>query len=136
MIILGIGVIVLMMAAFSMGERVGFHKASFAFQNGNNFYRTFGPINDGPMMQVPEFSDTHGVVGKIVSIDLPVLTVEDKDNTEKAVVLSDQTIIRQFRNTLTGKDLTIGQDVVVIGDPNNQSQIVARLIRILPQVQQ
>lgn len=121
--------IVLLLAGFSAGEMVGFHKASFAYQNGNNFYRTFGPV---PSHGVPAFSDDHGVVGKVVSIALPTITVEDKDNTEKTIVITNDTTIRYYRNTLKASDITIGQYVVAIGTPNDQSQITAALIRVLP----
>ena len=121
---------VLLMAGFSLGERVGFRKASFAYQNGNNFYRTFGPggTHGGPA----EFSDAHGVAGKVVSINLPTMVVENRDNTEKTVIVNDKTVIRHLRDTLAATDITVGSYVVAIGDPNAQSQIAATLIRILP----
>ncbi|HTH93421.1 MAG TPA: hypothetical protein VL576_03010 [Candidatus Paceibacterota bacterium] len=122
--------IVLLMAGFSLGEYVGFHKASFAYQNGNNFYRAFGPDASHGMSQ---FSDAHGVVGKVVSITLPTITVEDRDNTERTVTINDKTIIRYMRNTLTPNDIKEGSYIVAIGDPNTQSsQTAAVLIRILP----
>jgi hypothetical protein len=123
--------LVFLMAAFSLGENVGFHKASFTFQNGNNFYNAFGPRNSG-MTPDGEFSDAHGAVGRVVSITLPTLTIEDKDNTEKNVLISSQTIIRQFRDTLQPSDIKVGDYVVAIGEPNAQSQIAATLIRELP----
>lgn len=126
-----IALIVLLLGIFSLGEHIGFHKASFAFQNSNNFYRTFGPSPGGPL-QPSDFSDDHGAVGKIISITLPTMTIEDKDNTEKIIVLSNQTIIKQFRNTLNASDLAVGDYVIVIGQPNSQSQIVAVLVRVLP----
>jgi hypothetical protein len=125
-----IAAIVLLLVGFSVGEFVGFHKASFAYQNGNNFYRAFGPISSHGM---PLFPDAHGVVGKVVSVSLPTITVEDRDNTEKVVAISDQTVIRYLRNSLQAQDITVGSSVIAIGEPNAQSQIAASLIRILPQ---
>src|SRR5665647_1884792 len=84
-IIASIGILVFLMGAFSLGERVGYHKAAFAFQNGDNFYRTFGQRSDRMMLPVG-FSDAHGSVGKVLSISLPNLIVEDKDGTEKTPV--------------------------------------------------
>jgi hypothetical protein len=127
-----VGVLVIFFAAFSLGEHVGFRKAAFSFQNGNNFYRTFGPDSGHDMTQSMEFSDAHGTVGKVISITLPTITVEDRDNTEKTIVVSDQTVIHQLRNTLTENDLKVGDYIVAIGEPNPQSQIAASLIRILP----
>lgn len=131
--LLAIGAVVLMLASFSLGQYVGFRKASFAFQNGNNFYNTFGPHTGGPMMPPPpDFSDVHGSAGKVISLSLPTITIEDRDGTEKVIVLDDKTIIRRFRDTITPQDIVVGDQIVAIGDPNTQSQIAAKLIRILP----
>ncbi len=112
-------VLVLVMGAFAVGERVGFHKASFDPNNGNHM-----------------MTDAHGSAGKVIAITLPTITIEDKDNTEKTVVVSDQTVIRKFRNTLTSQDIAVGDYIVAIGEPNTQSQIAATLIRILPPMPQ
>lgn len=125
-----IAAIVLLLAGFSLGQRVGFRKAAFAYQNGNNFYHTFGPGTSHGVSA--GFSDAHGVVGKVVSIALPVITIEDRDNTEKAVIVNDQTVIRYLRNTITANDIAVGSYMVALGEPNAQSQIAATLIRILP----
>ena len=124
--------LVLLAGAFSVGESIGYRKASFAFQNGNNFYQTFGPRPDHTMLSLTDLPDAHGSVGKVVSITLPTITIEDNDNTEKIVVVNDQTVIRQLRDTVTAQDIAVGDDVIVIGQPDTQSHIVANLIRILP----
>ncbi len=126
-----IAVIFILLAGISLGEHIGFRKASFAFQNGNNFYQTYGP-DHGDLMQPRNFSDANGTVGKVLSVKLPDITVEDHDNTEKVIVVGSQTVIRQFRNTLQPSDIKVGDYIVAIGDPNAQSQIVATLIRELP----
>lgn len=132
-ILIIIGVVVIFLVTFSMGEHIGFHKASFTFQNGDNFYHTFGPNSASQdMLQSTEFSNTHGVVGKVINITLPTLTIEDRDNTEKTVLINNQTIIRQLRKTLTPSDIKVGDYIVAIGEPNAQSQIAAVLIRELP----
>jgi hypothetical protein len=129
-----IGMFVLLLASFSLGQYVGYRKASFAFQNGNNFYNTYGPRR-GMMpgtLPPPDFSDAHGSAGKVVGITLPTITIEDRDGTEKTIVIDDKTTIRKFRDTITAQDIAIGDQIVAIGEPNAQSQIAASLIRILP----
>jgi hypothetical protein len=126
-----IAALVVFLGGLSLGEHVGFHKASFDFQNGNNFYRTFGS-GGGPGMQPMEFSDPNATVGKVVSVTLPTITIEDRDNTEKTIVVDSQTAIRHLRDSLTPQDIIVGDYVVAIGEPNAQSQIAAVLIRILP----
>jgi len=123
--------LVFLIGAFSLGENVGFHKASFSFQNGDNFYHTFGPQHSAAL-QPASFSDAHGAVGKVISVTLPTFTIEDKDNTEKNILISNQTVIRQLRNTLAASDIKVGDYIVAIGEPNAQSQIAATLIRELP----
>lgn len=110
--------LVLLLGAFSAGEHIGFRKASFAMQNSNTFGR--------------DFSDAHGTAGKVLSITLPTVTIEDHDGTEKVVAITDQTVIRHFRDTVQPSDIKVGDFIVSIGDPNAQSQIAAKLIRILP----
>ena len=123
--------VVVLLGGFSIGEHIGFRKASFSFQNGNSFYQTYGPGNQG-MTQPKDFSDTHGTVGKVISVTLPTITIEDRDNTEKVVLVSNQTVIRHFQDTLQPSDIKAGDYIVAIGDPNPQSQIAAVLIRELP----
>ncbi len=130
--LIALAVFVLLCAAFSFGESIGFHKASFAFQNGNNFYRTFGSPSGNPMGRPDGFPNDHGTAGKVISVTLPTITIADRDNTEKTIVVNDQTIVRELRNTITADKILPGEYIVAIGDPNAQSQVVANLIRILP----
>lgn len=123
--LIGIAILVVLLAGFSIGEHTGFRKASFSFQNGNNFYQT-GTAHQG------DFSEANGTVGKVLSVTLPTITVEARDNTEKVIVLNSQTVVRRFRDTLQPSDIKAGDFIVAIGDPNAQSQIVAVLIRELP----
>lgn len=73
-----------------------------------------------------------GAVGKIIKADANSLVVVGPDNVEKFVKITDQTIVRKFRDTLTIADLKANEYAVVIGEPNTDGQIVAKLIRILP----
>jgi hypothetical protein len=80
-----------------------------------------------------ELPSSHGVAGKVVSVALPNIVVLDRDGTEKTIVTTDKTIARRFRDTLALKDITVDDFVVAIGEPNEASQIEARLIRLLPE---
>ncbi|MDB5254979.1 MAG: hypothetical protein JWL92_355 [Candidatus Nomurabacteria bacterium] len=125
-----IGAFVLLLTSFSLGQAVGYRKASFAFQNGNSFYK-ISP-HGGPMIPAGDFSDAHGSAGTVLSIVLPTIVIQDRDNTEKTVLLNDKTAIRRFRDSIKAEDIAVGDQVVAIGEPNDQSQIVATLIRIIP----
>lgn len=134
------GIILIAMAIFSAGISVGFHKASFGRAWGDNYYNNFGmghknEIGKGfkKMGMMDYFPNAHGAVGKIIKIELPTIIVSDKDNTEKVVLIKDDTKIQRMREeNLTTKDLTVDSFIVVIGSPNDKGQIEAKLIRIMP----
>jgi len=155
--------IVLIVAStiFQAGILVGYHKAGFYKSMGDNYYKPFDDkgrgcskkggmmdgIRDGGkfMMQGASIPGGHGAVGKIVSINLPTIVVASPDNVEKTVSISDDTLIRQFRETISATDLKVGEYVVVIGDNSNADNtsngvansgvVKAKLIRLLPQPQ-
>ena len=77
-------------------------------------------------------SSSHGVAGKIISINLPTLVVEDKDNVEKTIVVSTDTIIRKYRDAINSSDLAAGDFIVVIGSPDANAEIAAQFVRVLP----
>jgi hypothetical protein len=74
----------------------------------------------------------HGAVGKIVSISLPLVVVAGPDNLEKTVVITDGTEIREFRETVSSDQLQIGDFIIVLGSPNDEGQVEAKLIRLAP----
>ncbi|MBP7804605.1 MAG: hypothetical protein KA052_00065 [Candidatus Pacebacteria bacterium] len=119
---------------FTLGVQVGIMKAGFNYQSGDNYYRTFGPKGPHHMATVsPNMSEVHGVSGEIVSIKLPFIIVADDDLTEKTVVISEKTILRKLRNTITSSDLAVNDYIVIIGEPGENSvNIEAKFIRVLP----
>jgi len=118
-IMLGVGIALMCVLSFSLGVQVGFNKASF------NSHRSMGFIPT-------DVSNSHGVSGRIVSSILPVLVVADKDNTEKVVRISDDTVVRKLRETVSASSLAVGDFITVLGAPNEKTEVEAKLIRILP----
>ncbi len=134
-ILCGIGVLAAMLAILHVGILIGYHKATFSFGWGDNYYRTFGGSRRHFGREFPpqkDLSEAHGVAGKILSISLPTFVVEGRDNVEKVVLIKDDTVIRHFRDTLKPADLKVDDEVVIIGAPNNQAQVEAKLIRLMP----
>ncbi len=131
-ILAGIGIIVVIMLIFSAGIVVGFHKASFGRAWGENYERNFGMRPDRPMFGGDNFPNAHGTTGKIIKIELPTIIVQDKDNTEKVVLIKDDTQIQKIKENIATNDLKIDDFIVVIGTPNKQGQIEAKLIRVMP----
>jgi hypothetical protein len=48
------------------------------------------------------------------------------------IVIGSDTIIAQMRSQATSTDIKVGDNVVVVGEPNDQGQIIAKLIRLMP----
>lgn len=139
-IIYTIGVIALVFIIFQAGMVVGFKRASFGRDWGDNYATNFGSPLMGPQMMGQRFGDlnnnlpnAHGAIGKIISLDLPTIVVlDEKDNTEKSVLINDKTKIIEQRDIVGSSELKVDDYVIVIGNPNSSGQIEALLIRFLP----
>ena len=132
----GIGAAVIIIFVFQAGVFVGYKKASFSHRWGDNYHRTFGERkHKGAFYKggfQKDFSGAHGAIGKIINLDFPSIIIESSDNTEKIALISDKTVVRQFRETINSNGLKIDDFVVIIGSPDDQGRIEARLIRIMP----
>jgi hypothetical protein len=121
---------------FQMGMFAGFRKATFGRDWGDNYAMNFGLPNRGPQMMGGDFSNlpnAHGAIGKIIKIELPTIIVSDeKDKTEKVIIINDKTEIRMARDVVTTNELKLDDHIVVIGSPDSSGQIEAMLIRLLP----
>lgn len=129
-----IGLALLVLVIFAVGMEVGYMKAGFSYKFGESYYRSFGQDGAHPMGFVPgDVSDAHGVSGTIISIGANGLVIADQDKTEKAVVIGDDTVVRELRGTITPADLKIGDFIVIIGNPDDDTgDIDAKFIRVLP----
>lgn len=129
-----IGAVFILAFVFQAGMIAGFKKASFGKNWGDNYERNFGHEGrrDPFMRDMQGMPNPHGAVGKIIKVESSDIVVLDKDQTEKIVVINDNTNIFERKNKLTKDSLTLDKFVVVIGDPNNDGQIEAKLIRIMP----
>ncbi len=144
-------------AIFQAGVFVGFRKASFLFNYGDNYYRNFGGIGrkdgnirGGRMMNwnsnggygynnvgmmgyfQDELSSGHGVVGKIIRTDKDRIIVLGNDNMEKVINVSSTTKVFERRDEIKLSELKVDQNIVIIGNPDSVGQINAKLIRIMP----
>ena len=124
-ILYGIGIVIVLGLVFSAGVSVGFHKASFGKNWGENYGRNFGMRPDHPGFMGENFPNAHGAIGKIIKIELPTIIVQDKDNTEKVVLIKDDTKIQKMRENIATNDLKIDDFIVVIGSPNDKGQILS-----------
>jgi len=143
-IILGIAILVILAFVFCLGIFVGSERANFSFRWADEYHRNFGGPQGGFfgdfMGMDQQFANANGSFGKIIKIDPStgsgqvILTVKDNDgdNTEKTILVDDKTIIICQRQNLKLSNLKIDSNIVVIGQPDNSGQVVARLIRVMP----
>ena len=127
--------VVIVLSAFQAGMFVGYKKAAFSYKMSDRYYRqTFGGNRqNGPdNFFGNDLPGGNGAVGKIVNINIPHIVVDTPDNIEKIIKIDDDTLIRQSRDTISVKDLKIGDYVIVLGSPDDKAEIEARLIRLLP----
>lgn len=133
-----LGGLILLSLAFTAGQFVAFRKARFSYRWGENYHQNFAGPRGGFFNDLRrnvsgrDFINPHGSFGVIISIADNVLTIKGNDNIEKTIIVSDKTIIEIGRTTAKISDLKINDNITVIGEPNEQGQIIAKFIRVFP----
>ncbi|MEI6238186.1 MAG: hypothetical protein WCP15_01470 [bacterium] len=126
---------------FRAGMFVGYRRASFSFEWGNNYFKNFagGPLGErggpnGPfgMGGDRDFIDAHGAFGQIIKIDDKNIFSKGSDGVERVITVSTSTQIRKFKEMISISDLKAEDRIVVIGGPDNAGKIEAKFIRVLP----
>lgn len=123
--------LILLIAVFSFGMHIGLRRAQFTYSWIGNYPRNIIGMPGRPPQSGMRFFSANGLTGTILTINNSTLTIKDSDNTEKTVILSATTIIRQNFQDLKPADLKANQQIVVLGEPNPQGQIEAKFIRVL-----
>ena len=130
-----LGGIIIALVIFWAGMVVGFRKASFSYEWGRGYYQNFAG-GRGPLMMIHNRSGaligSHGAAGVVLSISQSGVVVQGRDGIERSIAIASSTIIRQGDTSVTIGDLHQNDHVIIIGDPNQSGQIVARFIRIIP----
>lgn len=144
-ILTSLAALVLALVIFSAGMLVGFRKARFSYQWGENYHRLFGmpsgvipndPHRAKPPFGLPRdirgdnFINPNSAIGSVIKTDSSTLLIKGDDNTEKNIAISAGTIIRKGRDTIQLKDLKPDDKVVILGIPSSTGQIEAKLIRV------
>ena len=134
----GVGVLsalIILILVFALGINVGRHEERFTKDWMQNYPRNFGgpkvfslQINPGD-----HFIQPHGLFGNIISkaSDSKSIVVKGDRDMEKTVLVGNSTIIEKAMNTLKAMDLKINDSVIVIGEPNPEGQVDAKLIRVI-----
>ncbi len=128
-----LAVLLVLFFVFKAGIMVGQMKADFSCRWSENYRHNFsGPQNMIPMMGDRDFMEANGGVGKIIKIDGNILTVDDPSGQEKVVEVLSDTAIRRFKDDIKIGDLKESDYVVVMGEPEADGKIGAKLIRVMP----
>ena len=132
-----LGFIFIALVIFLLGIFVGYRKAEFSAQFSNRYYNTFGRHMDSPLnmmggQDADDLVSGHGAVGKVISVNFPYILVSDSNGVEKSILIDNETIIRNARESIASTSIQVNDFIVVIGAPNQDGNIDAKLIRIMP----
>ena len=90
----------------------------------------------GGMLELPrsiegrDFRNAHGMAGTIISIAQDSLVVTDRDKKENTVFVTERTLIKDHMADVRLSDLKTGDQIAILGRPDDQGVIKADLIRI------
>jgi len=141
---ISLAAILVLFLTFSAGMRVGFYKAKFSYQWGENYHKNFaGPRNGMLRGAFKDFGgkdliDSHGAAGQILKIDPSTgsgqaeLVIQGQDGVEKIIVVKDGTAVRRLRETAELSELKVNDYITVIGSPTDVGKIEAKFIRVMP----
>ena len=133
-VIIGLAGFVMLLLVFGAGVKVGMLKARYSYRWADNYHKNFaGPrggfLGDWRRFPAGDFISGHGAFGEIIEIKDNGFVIKGRENVEKAVITSEDTTITKGRETI--KDgLKVGDRVVIIGTPNDEGHIEAKLIRV------
>lgn len=133
LVLLGLIIIILI---FSLGMMVGGMKARFSFRWAENYHKNFAGPRQGFLRdwrRIPfgpaDFIEGHGAFGEIIELKDNSFVIKGRGGIEKVIVITKETVIKKgIKNVKNG--LKIGDYVVIIGSPNDEGQIEAKLIRV------
>lgn len=135
-LLMAVGLLLIIIGAFEAGEMVGYRRADFSSRWGENYFRNFAGPERGPLenFEGGRFLFGHGIGGPILRISSSTIVIQDRDGAEKVLQTDQTTDIRRFRDRIQVSDLKTGDMIVVLGEPDSQGAIRARLIRVIPEI--
>lgn len=136
-IIVGLAGFVIVIFIFGVGMFVGGMKARFSYSWAESYHKNFAGPREGffgdwrnPPPLPGDFIESHGTFGEIIKVNDSDFVIKGRDNIEKLILIKEDTVIEKGRITIKKEELKVGDQIVIIGSPNEQGQIEAKLIRI------
>lgn len=133
-VILGLVSFIIIVLIFSTGVKVGTLKARYSYRWADNYHKNFaGPrggfLGDWRKFPAGDFIGGHGAFGEIIELNDSSFIIKGRENIEKVIVITKDTVIKKGRETVLD-ELKVGDQVTIIGSPNEDGQIEAKLIRV------
>jgi hypothetical protein len=131
-IMAGIATAIVLLVVFQLGVFIGFRKANYSYQWGDNYNRMFGAAGGGFLrgLEGRDFTSGHGIAGTVVKIDGNNLVVTGQDGREKIITVGDDTVFKKGPTDIKLADLKVGDQAVIIGSPQNDASVTAEIVRI------
>jgi hypothetical protein len=136
-IIVGLAGFVVVFLIFGVGMFVGGMKARFSYRWAESYHKNFAGPQGGffgnwraPLPLPGDFIEGHGTFGEIIKINDSDLVVKGRSDVEKIILITKDTIIEKGKDTIKKEELKVGDQIVIIGSPNEEGQIEAKLIRV------
>ncbi len=131
--LVGFAIVVLI---FGAGMVVGGMKAKFSYRWSESYHKNFAGPRGGffgdwrKMPPLPEdFIEGHGAFGEIIELKDNGFVIKGRGDIEKIIIITEDTATKKGMETV--KDgLKVGDHVVIIGSPNEEGQIEAKLVRL------
>lgn len=107
----------LLVVTFGLGVLVGEQRAA----------RTLGGA------PLPIWLARHGAFGSVAGVDVAGRTIDihNEEGDRFLVLVNDETLVERYRQRVALSHVKVGERIVVIGRPDGQGRIVARVVRIL-----
>ncbi len=142
-ILISLAALAVLFLTFAAGMRVGFHKATFSYQWGENYHKNFTGPRGGMLrgmfrdFEGKDFIDSHGASGQILNINPSTdsgqaeMVIKGQDGVEKIIVFKEDVAVSRFRETIKPSELNVDDYITVIGSPMTDGKVEAKFIRIL-----
>ncbi len=136
-VVIGLAGLAVIVLIFGLGIAVGGMKARFSYHWAENYHQNFAGPQTGFLRDwrnvfplTEEFIEGHGIFGEIIELkDDKSFVIKGRGDIEKVVITAEDTVIKKEMKTVED-GLKVGDDVVIIGSPNDDGQIEAKLIRV------
>lgn len=125
--------IILLIVVFKAGMLFGIKKAKFNLEWGRNYGKYFGEPKIGLFKEPPlreKMKNAFGNAGVVLSVASSSIVIKSNDGSEKVIAVNENTTIHLRNYEIGIEGIKVGDSIVVIGEPDKEGKILAKLIRV------